>query len=449
MEKRSLIDKHDAIKILLGTWANGNCLTHLKLIEPNDATDKDIADVIVQIKKTFASGINRAEHMTPDDRNKLLTALDKAGFDRSEVIDLIDEAVSRHTEYIAALAKLLEQKRIRLLSEIDWSKKGADKQAQKILSTYTVAGADELKPPAVNPASKLIEECKQLSETDKISAGTPILTSITGGLKPKQLIAIAAGTSVGKTAFAWQIAMNAAYAGKKVLHFPLEMSAEKMSGRGIARLTDGEVTMRDMENYHRLSEEKQEMILSAAKEMDRLTSTNLFLFESERELGKIQRQVEMYRPDIIVIDQLSLMEDSQHQSDTIRLQYKHFVEELKFTAMDYNCVVVLLAQLNRDGLRKGAIPTMHNIQESAAIEQTADDVFILYPEDEEQREDPTWRYLDMVLSIEKCRDGQAGYSLKMEYDLQAQIFYDAPTPKDEELLKKAGYAVYKDINGDD
>ena len=434
MDKKSIENKNESIKLLLGMWIGGSYLQHLKLIQPVDAQDEDVAAVLGKIKTTYNRGINKGAQMTLDDQNRLLSELHKIGYEKKEMLSLTDEAHGADTEYRAAFARLLEQKRNKLLSEIDWTKKDGDKAAKQILETYTIDKVPTIKKPAVNSASKLIEECLKTEEIGAIPAGTKYLTSLTGGYRAGQLVSIGAGTGVGKSAFCLQIAEQAAKAGKKVLHFPLEMDDQEMAGRLIARATKGVIKAKDLYMISKLPPHKQEMLGDVVPKVDALLEENLLFIPFEHELSAIKKQVEIHEPDVVVIDQLSLVRDSDHEEENIRLMYKHICEELKFLATERKCVVILAVQSNREGTKKGSRPTMHNIKESASVEETSDACIMLHIPDEEQRNNPENQAADMEIYVDKWRQGQAGYSIKVVIDYPAQTIYDIADPRTFELF---------------
>lgn len=435
MENKSLINKNASVQLMLGMWIGGNHLSHLKLIEPADAQDTDISAVLGKIKSIYNKGINRGAQVTLDDQNKLLSELSKAGYDRKELFDFIDDASGSDTEYTAAFARLMEQKRTRLLSEIDWNKKDGDKTAKQILETYTIDKMETPKMPAVKSASKLIEQCLKIEEIGTVPAGTKYLTKLTGGYVPGQLVTISAGTSVGKSAFCLQIAEQAAKAGKKVLHFPLEMDDTQMAARMVSRATKGVIKSTDLHAISTMPLHKQELLADVAAEIDALVQDNLLFIPFERELTAIKKQVEIHEPDVVIVDQLSLVQDSTYEEENIRLLYKHICEELKYLATDRQCVVILAAQANREGLKKGAKLSMHNIKESASVEETSDAVIILDIPDDEQRRNPENRTADMVIKVDKWRQGQAGYEIAVIMDYPAQTIYDATDPYALELFR--------------
>lgn len=425
MTEKKLIEKNGQLKVMLGFWLGGYCLSHLQLIGPEDASDEDVRHVLTEIKKEYYNGIMRGTQIAYDDTNRLIDNLDRAGYDRKEVVSLIDDARGRDTEYLAAVAKLLKQKRHRLLKEIDYNDTSSDKKAEHIIKTYRIDGVKELKQPAVNAVDLLMKQCEEMKDIEPISAGSPLVNNLTGGLRPGQLVVVGARPGVGKTAYCLQIAEQTAMAGKKVLHIPLEMTAEEMIARQVYRRTSGKITVAKLNNIDGMTAEEKDLFSKTAEELKKLTSTNLLYIPGERELSGIARQIELHQPDLVVIDQLTLIEDSLFPIEEIRLRYKHAVETLKEMAMDYKVVILLAAQVNREGT-KAARPTMSNLKEAGSIEESADVVFILHKDDDDDEAGLMPGTASMKLYIDKFRSSQAGGYVKLRYDYPSQTFTDQP-----------------------
>jgi replicative DNA helicase len=427
---KSFRDKDDQVKLLIGTWMGGYCLSHLQIIGPEDATDEDVRNVVSETMRAYHAGITRGVLTTYDDTNKLLDALTGYGYSRQELVDMIDNARGRDTEYIGALSKLLEHKRARLLADIDYNRKGCDKQADEIIHTYRIDGYSEMPQPAYGAIDHLIQQCMEMKDKPVIPACTPVLTRELGGLKPGQLITVAARPAVGKTAITLQMAEEAARAGKKVLHIPLEMTAEEMMARLIYRHTNGQINKDKMDRLWDMDDNDWRLLDTIRDNIARLTDTNLIFIPGCRELSHIKRNLEIYRPDLLVIDQLTLLRDTPAAVDpSPRLQYKHMVETLKVMAQDFEIPIILAAQVNRTGANRQGRPTMQDLKESGSIEESSDIVLILHREDDEpDTDDLSWlehpNAAKMTLSTDKVRGGRAGRIFTLMYDYESQIFFD-------------------------
>ena len=209
------------------------------------------------------------------------------------------------------------------------------------------------------------------------------------GLQPGALIVLAARPSVGKTAFALNIATHAATRAEKVVAvFSLEMPSEQLSTRILAseakldwrRLSQGMLSTYDWTKI--------------AAQGDRLSAASLWLddnfvltlVELRSKCRKLKR--ENGSLDLILVDYLQLMHAPSDRSNQSREQEIATISRsLKSLAKELECPVVALSQLNRSvEKRKGEPPMLSDLRESGAIEQDADIVLFLHRNDEDSKD---------------------------------------------------------------
>lgn len=216
-----------------------------------------------------------------------------------------------------------------------------------------------------------------------LPTGFADLDTLLGGFQKSDLIILAARPSVGKTAFALDIARNAAVRHKKAVGlFSLEMSKEQL----VDRLISGEAGV-DMWKMRtgRLSEANDDFprIGHAMSELsessiyiDDFANTNVMALRT-----KARRLQMEHGLDMIIIDYLQLMEGSgSRQSSESRVQeIAEISRALKGLARELNVPVLALSQLSRAvELTKPAIPKLSHLRESGSIEQDADVVMFIY-----------------------------------------------------------------------
>ncbi len=216
-----------------------------------------------------------------------------------------------------------------------------------------------------------------------LPTGFTDLDNLLGGFQKSDLIILAARPSVGKTAFALDIARNAAVRYKKSIGlFSLEMSKEQL----VDRLISGEagVNMWNMRTG-RLSEANDDFP-RIGHAMSELSESNIFIDDfantNVMELRTKARRLQMeHGLDMIIIDYLQLMEGSgSRQSSESRVQeIAEISRALKGLARELNVPVLALSQLSRAvELNKPAIPKLSHLRESGSIEQDADVVMFIY-----------------------------------------------------------------------
>lgn len=197
-----------------------------------------------------------------------------------------------------------------------------------------------------------------------------------GGYINGGLHIVGARPSVGKSALALQIALNAAKSGVKVVYASLEMSSEDCSARLVGNLGGGSAARFMLGGQ--LSEEEYRRFASGMSQLSKLP----IVFN--RRSGMNVRQIEALcfreKPGLLVIDHLGLLEPPEKRLSLYESTTRNS-RALKLLAMRLNIPVLCLCQLNRAAAsdRSGDFrATMANLRESGAIEQDADTVCLLH-----------------------------------------------------------------------
>ncbi len=269
----------------------------------------------------------------------------------------------------------------------------------------------------------LVETMKRIDELresqDEISGvptGYPRLDQITYGWQPGDLIILAARPSVGKTAFALNLARNAALHPHKpfaVAVFSLEMSASQLVQRILSAESEVKLekiargTLQDYE-MNQLHSKGISVLSKAAIHIDDTPALNIFELRA-----KCRRLVNKHNVGLILIDYLQLMSGSGEGRNTNREQeISRISRDLKGLAKELQIPIIALSQLSREVEKrkdKSFVPQLSDLRESGAIEQDADIVMFLYrPEyhDVKQDEDGGSTEGKAFLKIAKHRNGQ-------------------------------------------
>lgn len=211
-----------------------------------------------------------------------------------------------------------------------------------------------------------------------VTTGFRDLDELTSGLQPSDLIIIAGRPSMGKTAFALNLAQNAAIKGKKtVCLFSLEMSREQLVQRMLC--SDSGVNMQSV----RTGTISDMELVRIATSLDPLSRADIYIDDSPgcsvAEIrSKCRRLKSRSGLDMIVIDYLQLMQTSGKHDNRV-LEISETTRKLKIMARELNVPVVLLSQLSRGPeQRTDHRPVMADLRESGAIEQDADVIMLLY-----------------------------------------------------------------------
>lgn len=233
-----------------------------------------------------------------------------------------------------------------------------------------------------------IEDLRHRNEdVTGVASGFKNLDRVTYGWQNSDLIILAARPAVGKTAFALNLARNAAMNPTRptpVAFFSLEMSASQLVQRILA--AESEIML---EKIARGKMEEHEMKQLYTKGIQRLSQAPLFIddtpalniFELRAKCRKLKNK---HNVGMIIIDYLQLMSGTGDNRNGNREQeISNISRNLKGLAKELNIPIVALSQLSREVEKRGAkdgsrVPQLSDLRESGAIEQDADMVMFLY-----------------------------------------------------------------------
>ena len=258
---------------------------------------------------------------------------------------------------------------------------------------------------------------QQHKEMTGVRSGFLDLDRITYGFQKGDLIIMAARPSVGKTAFALNIAANAATKyGKAVALFSLEMPVLQL-GMRILSASSGVDSYR-IRTGNNLTNDDWAKIKFAS---DSLVSSKLFIEDSASIkvndiFAKCRKLKAEGNLDMIVIDYLQLITPSSRHSDNRQLEVSEISRSLKALARELEVPVIALSQLSRSVEQRSGDkrPILSDLRESGAIEQDADIVMFLHRPDyfnknkEEEQDTPSDACLPATIIIAKHRNGSTG-----------------------------------------
>ncbi len=224
---------------------------------------------------------------------------------------------------------------------------------------------------------------KSNSEITGIATGWYDIDKLTTGLHENQLIIVAARPSMGKTAWALNLATNVATTfSKPVALFNLEMGAEQLANRMLSslgqvegnKLATGRLQPGDWKRVNeaisQLSDAKLYMDDTPGITIGEIRSKCRRLANSEEGLG------------LVIIDYLQLISSTNNYGNNRQQEVSEISRALKLMAMELNVPVVALAQLSRAvDARENKRPIISDLRESGSIEQDADIVAFLYRDD--------------------------------------------------------------------
>lgn len=230
-------------------------------------------------------------------------------------------------------------------------------------------------------AIKNMEKRATSKDINGISTGFPYLDKLTNGFQRGDLVILAARPSMGKTAFALNLATKIS---KKnyVAFFSYEMPNLQLVDRIFA--SDANIDGNKIKEPKNLTNEEWQKIYISK---DRIKKLNLFFNDETNSkindlIWKSRQLKKEKKLDVIIIDYLQLINTSDLNNNNRQLEVSYISRQLKLLATDLKITVIALSQLSRRvEQREDKMPVMSDLRESGSIEQDADIVSFLYREE--------------------------------------------------------------------
>lgn len=240
-----------------------------------------------------------------------------------------------------------------------------------------------------------------------ISSGFADFDQMTSGFQPSDLIILAARPAMGKTAFALNLALNAAVkSNKAVLLFSLEMSSSQLlqrllaveAGIGLQKIKTGFLAPED---WGRLGIASGRL---AQTEINIADTPNVGVLEIRAYARRLKAAGKL---DMILIDYLQLIKGSSGKNENRQQEISDISRSLKGIARELDVPIIALSQLSRaTEQRADRRPMLSDLRESGAIEQDADMVMFLYRDDYYNEETEEKGITEVIIG--KHRNGPTG-----------------------------------------
>ena len=242
----------------------------------------------------------------------------------------------------------------------------------------------------VDEAVKMIHAMlERKGEASGIVSGFDDLDKLTFGFHPQEMIVLAARPSVGKTAFAMNVAENIIFAhgdrpATPTLVFSLEMGAAQLAMRMLC--SHSRVNIKKIRDSFISTDEQKKL----GKSAQNLKETPLWIDDGAQSTilelrAKARRIHAKHKLGLIIIDYLQLVSGSDSKVPREQ-QISEISRGVKAMAKELNLPVIVLSQLNRDSERERRAPRLSDLRESGSIEQDADVVLLLAREKDEKDE---------------------------------------------------------------
>lgn len=288
--------------------------------------------------------------------------------------------------------------------------------------------------------SNLNEAVERITNPDTELRGYPTkhkyLDSILGGLQKSDLIVLAARPSVGKTAFAIDLALRAAEQGIPIGLFSMEMSIDQVVDRFIAsragvslwHLRTGKLS-HDKDDFLRITTACDELKTMPIY-VDDASSPNIL------QMRAMARRLQANQGlGLLVVDYLQLM-TSRRSYDSPVQQVTEISRGLKGLAKELNIPILAISQLSRAvEQREGHKPRLSDLRDSGSIEQDADVVMFIHREDknnyERAKEQNKLNFAQLLIA--KHRNGPTG-EVDFRIDPDSLRFLEIDKSHQEEVL---------------
>ncbi len=291
--------------------------------------------------------------------------------------------------------------------EIDDIVEGAEKRIFNLLQDKQQKSYSAIKDVLVESFTQLEQLYNRKQHITGVPSGFADLDYRTSGFHNSELILIAARPAMGKSAFALNIATNAAVRAKvPVAIFSLEMAKEQMVNRILCseamvdsnKVRTGKL---DEEDWAKLAETIGPLS-EAEMYIDDTPGISITEIRAKCRKLKLEKNIGM-----VVIDYLQLIQGSGKRSGSREQEISEISRSLKILAKEINVPVIALSQLSRAvEQRPDHRPMLSDLRESGAIEQDADIVMFLY-RDDYYNEDSDKKNIAEVI-IAKHRGGSTG-----------------------------------------
>jgi len=252
-----------------------------------------------------------------------------------------------------------------------------------ITNNYLKKNFDDIDTVLAKTITRIEDLRNKQEDISGVPTGFPSLDRVTYGWQPTDLIILAARPSVGKTAFALNLARSAALHPTKpvgVGFFSLEMSSSQLvqrilsaeSGIMLEKISRGKLEDHEMQQLYTKGINR---LAQAPIYIDDTAALNIFEFRA-----KARRLVNKHNVGMIIIDYLQLMSGSGDRQTNREQEISRISRDLKGLAKELQVPIIALSQLSRavETRKESKMPQLSDLRESGAIEQDADMVMFLY-----------------------------------------------------------------------
>jgi len=371
----------------------------------------------------LAGMIRRREHV---DLMTVTSTLDEGdhiqGVDNIFLVDCTEGTGTKSTIEVYA-KKIYEKYLLRLVIESakEIEEKAMDNKIDALdvlVSAHTNIGElISLRPDSTFDINEALGDAiESIRNTDKLLVKTGFVNvdKFAGGLTRGEITIVGGRPGHGKSTMLLNLLSNILAEKRKVLLFNRELTNVEVLKKLLA-LESGRLSYTMIRQGIYDMKQLQELDRVRDYIAKKYNPKHFRMYDQIRDFPASATEIKKFKPDVIFDDYIQLITPTGKE-DQRRLQLERIVNDYKWIAKEYNCVVILASQLNRALETRGnPKPQLSDLAESGAIEQVAENVFFVYypykvpmtakPENKNQ----------LVLVAAKVRYGETG-SIQMAYD---------------------------------
>jgi replicative DNA helicase len=260
----------------------------------------------------------------------------------------------------------------------------------------------------------LSQAIESIRNTDKLLIQTNFknVDKFAGGLTRGEITIIGGRPGHGKSTMLLNLLSNILGGGHKVLLFNRELTNVEVLKKMLA-IESGKLSytmirqgIYDVENLQELDRVREYIAKKYSPDKFRM-------YDKLRDFPSSATEIKKFKPDVILDDYIQLIKPD-NPDDPRRLQLERLVNDYKWIAKEYNCVVILASQLNRGLETRGTQrPQLSDLAESGAIEQVAENVFFVFYAYKLDQKPENKNLITLVAA--KVRYGETG-TAQMAYD---------------------------------
>ena len=266
-----------------------------------------------------------------------------------------------------------------------------------------------------------VEMMKVLNAKERpvISTGYKLLDDFIDGFRPGQLITIGAGTGVGKSAFAVNLAVNIMKQGYKVGFWSFEMDKEEVYQRIISNITgiDKKDKLHSEERYNAVKEyfKQNKHKHNIQVFTDHIKDLGNFYLQCRK--GSIKENMK-----VVIIDYVQLIHLSGFSGSKRVTEIELITKRLKNIASELGITIIILSQLSREyRKRENQQPILSDLRDSGSIEQDSNVVIFLHEEAQPVDFKKSEKMITVIVA--KNRDGYGGH-FRLKYQGNIMKFED-------------------------